>query len=92
MQELGITLPPPSEKKTYFLTRSSQVSGGRFDPFYHQVEFEENKTVVKNGQYKAVPLKHLVEKLIKGKLPKDEEKVGDLNVIQINSINPDGHH
>jgi restriction endonuclease S subunit len=91
LQELGITLPPPSEKKTYFLTRSSQVSGGRFDPFYNQVEFEKNKTVVKNGQYEAIPLKHLVEKLIKGKLPKDEEKGGDLNVIQINSINPDGH-
>jgi restriction endonuclease S subunit len=91
LEALGITLPPPSEKKTYFLTRSSQVSGGRFDPFYHQVEFEENKTVVKNGHYKAVPLKQLVEKLVKGKLPKDTEKDGDLKVIQINSINPDGH-
>lgn len=91
LQELGITLPPPSEKKTYFLTHSNQISGNRFDPFYHQIEFEENKTVVKNGQYDAVPLKHLVEKLIKGKLPKDEEKCGDLKVIQINSINSDGH-
>ncbi len=31
LQALGITLPPPSEKKIYFLARSSQVSGGRFD-------------------------------------------------------------
>ena len=91
LQELGITLPPPSEKKTYFITHSSQVSGGRFDPFYNQVEFEENKTVVKNGKYGAKPLKQLVKKLVKGKLPKDEEKGGDLKVIQINSINPDGH-
>ena len=91
LQELGITLPPPSEKKTYFLTRSNHLTGVRFDPFYHQVEFEENKTVVKNGHYKAVPLKQLVEKLVKGKLPKDTEKDGDLKVIQINSINPDGH-
>jgi restriction endonuclease S subunit len=91
LQELGITLPPPSEKKTFFYTPANKISGGRFDPFYHQVEFEENKTVVKHGQYKAVPLKQLVEKLIKGKLPKDTEKDGDLKVIQINSINPDGH-
>jgi len=91
LQELGITLPPPSEKKTFFYTPANKVSGGRFDPFYHQVEFEENKTVVQNGHYKAVPLKQLVEKLVKGKLPKDTEKDGDLKVIQINSINPDGH-
>lgn len=91
LQELGITLPPASEKKTFFIARSKQLSGERFDPFYHQIEFDKNRTVVKNGQYEAVPLKNLVEKLIKGKLPKDTEKDGDLNVIQINSIAPDGH-
>jgi len=91
LQELGITLSSVSEKKAFFIASSKQLSGNRFDPFYHQTEFDKNRTVVKNGQYEAIPLKQLVEKLVKGKLPKDTEKDGDLNVIQINSIAPDGH-
>ncbi len=91
LQALGISLPPPSEKKVFFYSRYSKVSGGRSDPFYHQIVFEENTGVVKTGQYQAVPLKLLAEKLIKGRLPKDTEKNGDLKVVQINSINPDGH-
>lgn len=91
LEALGITLPKPAEKKTYFLTNLSNVSGGRFDPFYHLVEFEQNNEVVKNGIYPATQLKQIAQKLVKGKLPKDNEKGGELKVIQINSINFDGH-
>lgn len=91
LKALGITLPPTSEKKTFFITNSSKISGGRFDPFYHLVEFEQNNEVVKNGIYPTTQLKQIAQKLVKGKLPKDSEKVGLLNVIQINSISFDGH-
>lgn len=91
LNELGITLPQPSEKKTYFISNSGKVSGGRFDPFYHQYEFEQNNEVVRNGLYPTTHLKDVAQKLVKGKLPKDNEKSGLLNVIQINSIGFDGH-
>lgn len=95
LQELGIDLSRvgnahPTPRK-FFYTSANKLSGGRFDPYYHQIEFEQNIEVVKTGKYQAKPLKHLVGKLIKGKLPKDSEKDGDLKVIQINSINADGH-
>jgi restriction endonuclease S subunit len=57
LQELGITLPPLSDKKTYFLTRSSQVSGGRFDPFHHQNEFNFYKNPI--SKYPNKPMKDI---------------------------------
>ncbi len=91
LEALGITLPPTSEKKTFFIAHSNKISGGRFDPFYHLAEFEQNNEVVKSGTYPTTQLKQIAQKLVKGKLPKDNEKGGLLNVIQINSINFDGH-
>ncbi|MGJ0428424.1 hypothetical protein [Methylobacter sp.] len=40
LQALGVILPQASEKKAFFYTCSSKVYGRRFDPFYHQDEFE----------------------------------------------------
>lgn len=91
LTELGITLPPPSERKNFFYINARKVSGRRLDPFYHQSEFEENNEVINKGSYKAIQLKQVVQKLVKGKLPKDNEKNGQLKVVQINSINSDGH-
>ncbi len=51
LQALGIILPKVSEKKDFFYTRSSKVSSGRIDPFYHQREFEELEFSLKNGSY-----------------------------------------
>ena len=69
LQELGITLPPPSEKKTYFLTRSNQVSGGRFDPYYHQSEFEELELALEKGKYGIKSFKKLAKKITSGTTP-----------------------
>jgi restriction endonuclease S subunit len=91
LRELGITLPLPSEKQPFFYTRINKIRGGRFDPFFYQREFDENNNVVYNGIYKTFRLKESIQTLVKGRLPKDEEKVGPLKVVQINSINPDGN-
>jgi restriction endonuclease S subunit len=57
LQELGITLPPPSEKRTFFYTPANKVSGGRFDPFYYQDYFDKLRCSFENGKYKILPLK-----------------------------------
>jgi restriction endonuclease S subunit len=51
LEALGITLPQTSEKKTFFITHSSKISGGRFDPFYHLVEFESFFGSLQNSKF-----------------------------------------
>ncbi|MDO9214325.1 MAG: restriction endonuclease subunit S [Methylococcales bacterium] len=51
LQELGITLPPPSEKKNYFLTHFSKVSSTRLDPFYHLTEFDVFNSSLKKSNF-----------------------------------------
>jgi restriction endonuclease S subunit len=61
LNELGVTLPQPSEKKTYFMSNSGQVSGGRFDPFYHQGEFIKLEQAISESKFeKCVLQKNLI--------------------------------
>jgi len=94
LTELGITLPPPPQNslKNRIFTRSiKEISGNRFDPFYYQDKFSANLNAIKRGKYPVKPLREIISgKLIKGTLPKQEEKEGTNNVIQINCINADG--
>jgi type I restriction enzyme S subunit len=69
LQELGITLPPPSEKKTFFYTPANKVSGGRFDPYCHQSEFEELELALENGRYGIKSFKKLAKKITSGTTP-----------------------
>jgi restriction endonuclease S subunit len=70
LQELGITLPPPSEKKTFFIRRSNHLTGMRFDPFYHQVEYEELEQALLNGKYPLKKLDKLINSIASGSTPK----------------------
>lgn len=90
LERLGIAVPAASENEKSFFSRASKLSGTRFDPFYHKPEFENNIEVVKRGSYEPRPLKELVRRLVKGRLPKDDEKGGDIKVVQINSIRETG--
>lgn len=94
LKELGITLPPPPEnslKNRMFTSQLKELSGNRFDPFYHQKKFGDNIQSIVKGKYPVKPLREIIaDNLIKGTLPKQEEKDGTNLVIQINSINADG--
>jgi len=60
LKELGITLPVPPEntlKNRMFVTQLSVVSGGRFDPNYHQSYFQNVFDSFKNGKYECSPLR-----------------------------------
>lgn len=69
LQELGITLPPASEKKTFFIARSSQLSGGRFEPAYFEIRFSELRQSIQNGNYKTIPVGKVCSLLSSGKTP-----------------------
>ena len=69
LQELGITLPPPSEKKTCFYRNFSKVSGGRLDPYCHKSEFEELELSLKTGAYPIKSFKKLAKKITSGTTP-----------------------
>ncbi|MCX6236189.1 MAG: restriction endonuclease subunit S [Bacteroidia bacterium] len=94
LKELGITLPEPPEnslKNRMFTATLKSISANRYDPFFYQKKFISNIAAIKCGIY---PVKHLRDiisgDLVKGTLPKQEEKEGEYSVIQINCINADG--
>ncbi|HQO06879.1 MAG TPA: restriction endonuclease subunit S [Bacteroidales bacterium] len=94
LNELGINLPEPPEntlKNRIFMTSLREITGERFDSFYHQTKFIENLTAIYNGRFPVKLLRETISgNLIKGSLPKHEEKDGNCSVIQINSITIDG--
>ena len=58
LQELGIdlgrvgnALPTP---RKFFYTSANKLSGGRFDSFYHQIEFDDYKNPVSKYQIKQI--------------------------------------
>lgn len=70
MQALGITLPQPTEKDTFFYTNFSKVSSGRIDPYCHQIEFEELEQALKDGKYEIKSFRQLAKKITSGTTPK----------------------
>lgn len=94
LSELGIALPTPPEnvlKNRMFTSSIKSITENRFDPFFHQNKFKENLDAIRRGKYSVKPLQEIIDgNLIKGTLPKIEEKDGGNYVVQINSINPDG--
>ena len=94
LKALGITLPNPTEnnlQNRMYSTSLKSITNKRFDSFFHQKKFTNNLNAVANGKYKVKPLREIMNgNLIKGRLPKHDEKEGDNLVVQINSINSDG--
>lgn len=66
LKELGISLPTPSTPKKFFYTRANKVTGCRFDPFYHQVEFDNINYALKNSIFETHTLGHLTLDLKNG--------------------------
>jgi restriction endonuclease S subunit len=94
LNELGIKLPEPPEntlKNRIFTRTLSDIQNKRVDPFFHQDKFINNLTAISNGKYAVKQLREIISgNLIKGSLPKQDEKDGECSVVQINSINADG--
>jgi restriction endonuclease S subunit len=69
LEALGIKLPPPSTKKAFFYTRSSNVSSGRFDPEYFDIKFSALRQSIQAGSYNLVPVGKVCCFLSTGKTP-----------------------
>jgi len=94
LSELGIKLPELPEntlKNRMFTRKFSDIVNKRIDPFFHQDKFLNNLSAISNGKYPVKKLQEIISgNLIKGSLPKQDEKDGGCSVVQINSINADG--
>ena len=92
--ELGIKLPELPEnnlENRMFQATINSLSSNRYDPYFHQFKFVDNIKAIENGKYPVKELRIIIfSDLIKGTLPKSEEKEGNNSVIQINCINNDG--
>lgn len=94
LRELKITIRETNEntlESRLFISNLKNITTSRFDPIFYQSKFIKNINAIKNGKFPVEPLHKIIEgKLIKGTLPKQDEKEGDNPVIQINCINSDG--
>jgi restriction endonuclease S subunit len=94
LSELGIKLPEPlanTLKNRFFTTSIKSISGNRFDSFYHQKKFRDNIQAIVNGTYPTKQIRDIIQgPIVKGTLPKSDEKDGKNSVIQINCIHTDG--
>ncbi|MFA4851818.1 MAG: restriction endonuclease subunit S [Bacteroidales bacterium] len=69
LNELGITLPTPPEntlKNRMFKTTIKEISGKRFDPFYHQTYFENIFSAILKSKFTKLPLGKVIAKFSKG--------------------------
>jgi len=94
LTELGIKLPQPPENSLnnrMFQTTITSISSNRFAPFFHQSKFVDNIKAIEKGKYPVKDLRFIISgELVKGILPKSEDKEGNNSVIQINCINNNG--
>lgn len=90
LSELGIELPELKDKMT-FAVYATDVKGKRVDAYYYQPKFEEVEKAIENGKFEVRKLKDSFEDgLVKGTLPKENEKNGEVKVLQIKNILKNG--
>ncbi len=69
MAELGINFPKQPDnnlKNRMFFTSLNNISGDRFDPFYHKIDFIKTIEQIKKGKFKACPFKNIILDLKNG--------------------------
>lgn len=80
LSALEITLPKPPEntlKNRIYTTSIKEISGNRFDPFYHQTYFQNIFASIANGKYPIQPIGKNILKYEKGIEVGSNEYVSD---------------
>lgn len=101
LYELKIKLPESIENslmnRVYFI-QNKNISGGRFDPFYHQSYFQDILTSIQKSPFNKLPLKKLILSMSKGIEVGSNEycsdgisfvRVSDISDFSINADNTD---
>lgn len=90
LSELGIKLPEIKDQIT-FVAYADEVKGKRLDAYYYQPKFEKVEKAIEQGIYNVKELKDSFDNgLIKGTLPKESEKNGEVKVLQIKNLLKNG--
>jgi restriction endonuclease S subunit len=66
LDKLDIETPAAAETKKTFYTRSSKLSGGRFDPFYHHADYNLLEKELHEAKYPIVNLSKVCNKITDG--------------------------
>ena len=93
LDELEIELPEKEIglEKRIFKVPYINSTGMRWDAFFHQDYFTRTLAAIEQGKFSCHKLSDTINgHLVKGRLPKAEEKDGICQVVQISSINSDG--
>lgn len=94
LNELGIKLPEPPEstlKNRMFMTSVHEITGNRFDPFYHQSYFIEVEKAIKTSKFNTEILRNQLSFIESGNRPKggatrDDEGILSLGAEHVNSF------
>ena len=94
LKELGITLPIPplnTLANRIYKTSINQVTGNRFDPFYHQKYFKEVELAIKKTKFTADILRNQLSFIESGSRPKggatrDDEGILSLGGEHVNNF------
>jgi restriction endonuclease S subunit len=87
LERLGIETPTTTETKRTFFTRASQLSGRRFDPFYHRTEFEEFENALANSRYDLKKIDSLCFDVRGVTYTAADEAVEGKKILRANNIN-----
>ena len=93
LDELEIDLPEQEVglENRIFKVPYINSTGMRWDAFFHQDYFTRKLAAIEQGKFPSHKLSDIINgHLVKGRLPKAEEKDGICQVVQISSINSDG--
>ena len=91
--ELGINLPEPPEntlKNRMFTTSLKDISGNRFDPYHHQIKFENIISAVKKSSYDIIKLKYIIKDLKNGIEIRNYVKNGGIRYLRVTDLGKNG--
>ena len=97
LKELGIALPAPPEntlKNRIFTTSFNKITGQRYDPTYHRLNYEKFINSLKNSSFKICKLKDIILFLDYGLMPTQDYAFTEdegLPMIRVTNIMKDGY-
>lgn len=93
LNELSITLPETPEntlKSRIFTSTITTISGDRFDPYHHQIEFIKTIAAIRKSKYKVVPFKILITDLKNGVEIRNYVEDGGVRYLRVTDLGKNG--
>ncbi len=78
--------PANTLQSRIFTTSIKEISGGRFDPFFHQTKFTEINNNINKSKYKVEELRHLIVDLKNGVEIRNYVVENDLRYLRVTDL------